>query len=356
MKKTLLAAMAAMALAAPAQAAKMEVTFFKNLPTVYIGGDIEKGDGAQFSKLTARFQPGAVMVVLNSNGGLLGEGLDIGLLIRQKRWTTVVFEQCASTCGLMWLAGSTRIVDVKGRVGFHSVFDIDTKAVSSNGNAIVGGYLKLLGFSWGAISYFTEAAPDGMAWLTEAKAKELGVGFKSVQVKRADTTVPTKQTVSTNPEPVPVKQTVTTGATPAPVVAIPNVKRDEPEYDPKKTVKTLRDKQEEIDNPPPPKQTVSTDTEAKPEPVPVKQTTTTVVKQTKTDAEAKPVCEVNIEKYKQLQMGMTYSEVIETLGCDGTEISTSEGVGYKIEQYNWQGLSVTLTNGKVIAKTQNGLK
>ena len=47
-------------------------------------------------RLTARFPAGKSAVVLNSPGGLIGEGINIGLMVREKRMVTVVFNECAS--------------------------------------------------------------------------------------------------------------------------------------------------------------------------------------------------------------------------------------------------------------------
>jgi hypothetical protein len=52
------------------------------------------------------------LVLLNSIGGNLNAGLAIGREIKQRGFTTGAYNVCASACGMIWLAGSTRYVQV----------------------------------------------------------------------------------------------------------------------------------------------------------------------------------------------------------------------------------------------------
>jgi hypothetical protein len=187
MKKLLAAAVLAATFVAPStQAAEMNVTVIKGIPTIYVGGDIVTGDADKFLRLTARFPAGKSAVVLNSPGGLIGEGIIMGLMVREKRMVTVVFNECASMCG--WLAGFPRYVSTEAAIGFHAIrTGEEDKSVSSSGNALVGGYLMKLGFGWRAISYLTETKPDSMAWLNGAKAKELGIAANVIDTSTTKT-------------------------------------------------------------------------------------------------------------------------------------------------------------------------
>lgn len=88
----------------------------------------------------------SAVVLMNSNGGLLLPGLEIGKAIRLKGFTTVVPEgfQCASACALAWLAGTPRFMSPNGRVGFHAAYlEADGRRMpTSTGNALVGAYLN----------------------------------------------------------------------------------------------------------------------------------------------------------------------------------------------------------------------
>jgi hypothetical protein len=71
---------------------------------------------------------------------------------------------------------------------------------------------------------------------------------------------------------------------------------------------------------------------------------------------------VNMDNYNRLVAGMTYEQVVEILGKEGTEMSRVESVEYPTVMYMWEagGLSignmnVTFQNGGLISKAQFGL-
>ncbi len=159
-------------------------------PIITISGEIVEGDQEKFLVL-ARKAPGA-LVSLKSPGGLIGPAMDIGRIIWFNDMTTYVHDaECASACGLIWLAGSTRAISTGGRVGFHSVYYSPSKnntKESSSGNALVGAYLGSLKIGSKAIAYVTEASPRTMKWLSEpdAKAIDLRVLFLDKEYKAVD--------------------------------------------------------------------------------------------------------------------------------------------------------------------------
>jgi hypothetical protein len=67
-------------------------------------------------------------------------------------------------------------------------------------------------------------------------------------------------------------------------------------------------------------------------------------------------CEVNLDQYNQLKVGMRYSEVVEILGCDGTLSFSGKSAGYKAEGYSWEGMYVTMANGSLSHKQHYGLR
>ena len=72
---------------------------------IFIAGRIEHVDYGKFVDATKNIR-GKATVFLDSPGGNLDAGLNIGRLIKEKRWSTsVVSGKCASSCGLIWLAG-----------------------------------------------------------------------------------------------------------------------------------------------------------------------------------------------------------------------------------------------------------
>jgi hypothetical protein len=101
----------------------------------------------------------------SAEGGNLHAGIDIGTQVRMKGYATVVLPKamCASACGLIWLAGSSRAImyDKRGnygRVGFHAVVNSED-GQQSVGNAWVGAFARL-GPSDAVITYLTDAPPE----------------------------------------------------------------------------------------------------------------------------------------------------------------------------------------------------
>lgn len=144
---------------------------------VSIDGEIVSGDADQFKQLTAALT-GRTIVVLNSPGGRLTDGLTIGAVIHSSGFATVVdaHKLCASVCGLIWLAGSPRLLTTGSEIGFHAAYEPDGSE-SGEGNAIVGAYLTDLGFAIPAIIYMTQSAPHEMTWLHPNDARQFGITF-----------------------------------------------------------------------------------------------------------------------------------------------------------------------------------
>jgi hypothetical protein len=175
---------ASLALALTTFAASAAEMTYKDVPKskgiqaytiVWIDGRIEEGDYEKFARFVSKRN--RVMVALNSDGGLISEGLNIGLLIRQKAMVTAVYKDCVSVCGLMWLAGTYRVVSTEAAVGFHAAYRLENGKPVEDGsaNALVGGYLMRLGFSWAAIEYLTSAPSETVEWLNSDKAKKYGI-------------------------------------------------------------------------------------------------------------------------------------------------------------------------------------
>lgn len=78
-----------------------------------------------------------------------------------------------------------------------------------------------------------------------------------------------------------------------------------------------------------------------------------------------PINKITLEKFNQIQSGMTYQEVVDIIGEEGTVLSETDIMNndqYKTTMYYWYGedgisnANVTIQGGKVISKTQIGLE
>ena len=181
MKSILLATTAAVAMTAHCQAA--DIRFIppstSTAPTIVITGTFESGDFAKFRTYVDKISAGSkVVVTLDSTGGRLAEGLDIGTAIANRGFATIANHKCLSACALTWLAGARRAVYPNTGIGFHAAYRSDDKQESGVANALVGSYLTKLGFSADAIVYMTKAAPASMEWLTTEKAQQYGIKFE----------------------------------------------------------------------------------------------------------------------------------------------------------------------------------
>ena len=164
-------------------------------------GDLFYGDEKAF--INVALSSSNAVVVLQSRGGNLLAGIEIGKAIHLKGFSTLVPAdiQCASACALAWLGGRTRYMGDTARVGFHAVYtDKDGQPnVSSAGNALVGAYLNQLGLPTSAVVYITETSPNEIQWLTFSDAQRYGI-----EVKPFATTATTEQQTRPFTSAVPV--------------------------------------------------------------------------------------------------------------------------------------------------------
>jgi len=83
---------------------------------------------------------------------------------------------------------------------------------------------------------------------------------------------------------------------------------------------------------------------------------------TTTGTPAATTAGVTMASYNRIKNGMTYSQVVQILGKEGTELSSNEIAGIRTIMYQWEGdgwgsnMNVMFQNGKVIQKAQFGLK
>ncbi|MDR9821116.1 hypothetical protein RJJ63_17780 [Rhizobium hidalgonense] len=140
------------------------------------------GDEIAFRNLAAASSK--ALVFLNSEGGDLKAGIEIGRAIRLRGFATATppGTLCASACALTWLAGSQRFLQPESNIGFHAAYRVVDGKASESGvaNALVGAYLNQLGLSDTAIAYVTSAPPEGIAWLTAAKAQAVGITYDAI--------------------------------------------------------------------------------------------------------------------------------------------------------------------------------
>jgi hypothetical protein len=168
-----------------------------------LDGEIGPNDGEEFSSIATKYFSSHVVIVLSGPGGNLFAGLSIGEKIKSRGWGTFVasHSECASVCGLIWLAGSPRLIGETGKVGFHAAYirQLGEVRETGSGNAMVGAYLTKLGLPYSAVLYMTSAAPEDMQWLNDADATRLGIKLSIIPDTVTKTTSPPTVAVSQVP-------------------------------------------------------------------------------------------------------------------------------------------------------------
>jgi hypothetical protein len=145
------------------------------VPTILVRGEIRKGDGNEFETKVGKHNRG--LVVLSSPGGNVTEALQIGAIINTQGLATMVADECASACALIWLSGVRRYFNKGAKIGFHAAYvHRNGKATETGmGNAEIGSYLTHLGLSIEVIRFVTAAPPNTIRWLSLGDAKRLGI-------------------------------------------------------------------------------------------------------------------------------------------------------------------------------------
>lgn len=122
---------------------------------VVADGEIVESTPKKFKEFLDKdlFDGSEFIVALNSNGGNLNSGLELGRMIRENDLDTTVAHYpyagkkhpdshsvypgaCFSSCALAFLGGNRRLLERGSRLGFHQFFDMTTSLASENYMAI----------------------------------------------------------------------------------------------------------------------------------------------------------------------------------------------------------------------------
>lgn len=189
MKKLLTTLMLGVAMLAPtvAHAADFSVDTSHDATVVNIVGEIEATDGIKFAAVASKVtRKKPVLVLLNSPGGNVLAGLEIGSMIHSKGWSTGVLDhsdtECASACTDIWLAGKTRLFSPGTKIGMHSASkDVDGKRVrADDANMVRAAYYVSLGLRASTAVAILKPDPDSIMWLTPAIANALHISCDQV--------------------------------------------------------------------------------------------------------------------------------------------------------------------------------
>jgi hypothetical protein len=155
---------------------------------ITVSGEITSDDAARFSSVISGVSK--AIVLLDSPGGSVISGLDMGRRIKSSSFITAVpgNTMCVSSCALIWLAGSKRFAEINSYIGFHAayVYKNGKPVESGMGNALIGAYLNSLGLTDRAVMYVTKAPPEGMERLNRSVGHQVGISYSSINDENYD--------------------------------------------------------------------------------------------------------------------------------------------------------------------------
>jgi hypothetical protein len=195
-KEGLLALVFATFATAPASAAEREAPMtvtvvpradsgvFRDTVLVYLDGRIDPGAPERLSRALEGVD-GRIAVWLNSPGGNLFAGMQLGRIIRARGASTHIIDhrtlrpgECYSACSLTFLGGVYRFNDNAARYGVHRASLGPAAGDVDRGNhlsAAVASYLREMGADPRLLELWMKARPDEMYVLSRREAEDLGV-------------------------------------------------------------------------------------------------------------------------------------------------------------------------------------
>ena len=163
---------------------RSESGVFRDTTLVYLNGRIDAGAPDRLSRALDRVK-GTTAIWLNSPGGNLFAGMQIGRIIRRHGASTHIINsrtllpgECYSACSLAFLGGVHRFNDNGARYGVHraSLGSAAEDADRANDlSAAVESYIREMGVDARLLDLWMKAAPDQMYVLSRKEAEDLGV-------------------------------------------------------------------------------------------------------------------------------------------------------------------------------------
>lgn len=156
--------------------------------TVYATGVFDQNTATQFRALLDEhpFAPGTT-IVFDSPGGSLFDAMEVGEIIRERRFHTSVFGRsadhsggiCASACSYAFLGGTRRTVGETARFGLHQFSGTpprgDAVSQAQTVVSIVSTYVRLMGASQEIVEVASRIPPNEIEWLSVSDMRRMGV-------------------------------------------------------------------------------------------------------------------------------------------------------------------------------------
>ncbi|MBT9444562.1 MAG: DUF4339 domain-containing protein [Hyphomonadaceae bacterium] len=156
-----------------------EISYDADTHELILEGTIGLGFSREMGALLRR-HPDVRQVVVNSEGGLVDEALDIGKLIARANLKTYAQDQCLSACVIVFLSAHERAADADTAFGFHAEYQIAAVpefvrvAIEQTGSSM-RAFLEDKGVPEHVLVEADKASPNQMVLLSAAEMSEEGL-------------------------------------------------------------------------------------------------------------------------------------------------------------------------------------
>jgi hypothetical protein len=159
---------------------------FRDTTVVYLDGRIDAGAPARLAQALEGVD-GRIAIWLNSPGGNLFAGMQLGRVIRKHGASTHIIDsrtllpgECYSACSVAFLGGVYRFNDNGARYGVHRASlrggpKTGDSDLDQNLSSAIRAYVREMGVDARLVDLWLKARPDEMYVLSEREARVLGV-------------------------------------------------------------------------------------------------------------------------------------------------------------------------------------
>ena len=144
---------------------------------IYAEGDISSKTAKNFRAFVQNHSGKAWTVSLDSPGGSLLGGMELGIEIRRQRHLTEILDEqtCASACAIAFLGGVQRSFDRRGRYGIHQFSSTSGSAGDGATQvtvAVLAKYLSEMGVSRELLNVASVVPPTEIYWVGSAERQQ----------------------------------------------------------------------------------------------------------------------------------------------------------------------------------------
>lgn len=143
-------------------------------------GKFEKGDGQKIIEEIT--ESGAILLILNSIGGLVSEAQQVGYFLRRNNISSMAGNVCASACVFTLAGGVNRYSLKQSKVGIHRSRIPRHTGSLEEGQMIAGDYIKyfkIMGIDNEIVEIALNTSSQNMRWLTANEMHNLHLTTKS---------------------------------------------------------------------------------------------------------------------------------------------------------------------------------